>query len=203
MAEIIEFILFTVANWGYLGIFCLMTIESSFIPFPSEVVMIPAGYLAFKGEMSLWMILFSGTAGSLFGALINYYLAFFLGRRFLRKFGKYFLLKEDNLDIVEKFFKKHGAFSTFSGRLIPMIRQLISIPAGLAKMNLPKFMFYTSLGSGIWATILTLLGYFIGQNEELIKEYLRLIVVSLLVLIAIAAAIYVKINKNNEKTNNL
>ncbi len=191
MSEIIEFILFTVADWGYGGIFALMLIESSFVPFPSEVIMIPAGYLAFKGEMSVTFVVLFGLLGSIVGAYINYFLAMFLGRPILFKYGKYFFLEQKKLDKVQEFFNKHGVFSTFFGRLIPVIRQLISIPAGFARMNFAKFTFYTSLGAGIWVLILTLLGYFIGQNEMLIKEYLHIITLSILGVVAVAVALYV------------
>ena len=177
-------------GWGYLGIFVMMAIESSFIPFPSEIVLIPAGYLANQGEMSLWMIILSALAGSMLGALINYYLALTLGRKFLEKYGKYFFIKESTLIKMDSYFEKHGAISTFSGRLIPGVRQLISIPAGLAKMNLMKFSAYTALGAGIWALVLTLLGYFIGENQELINTYLKQITIVVLVLLSIGAGIY-------------
>lgn len=189
--EIVDFILGTVSGFGYPGIIILMFIESSFIPFPSEVIMIPAGYLAFKGEMNIYAVILCGILGSLLGALFNYYFALFAGRKFLLKFGKYFFISQEGLDKAEDFFKKHGAFSTFSGRLIPVVRQLISIPAGLARMDMAKFLLYTGLGAGIWILILTLLGYFVGSNEELIKEYLHTIVITILILLAIATAAYI------------
>jgi len=186
-------------GWGYLGIFIMMAIESSFIPFPSEIVLIPAGYLANQGEMSLWMIILSALAGSMLGALINYYLALTLGRKFLEKYGKYFFVKESTLIKMDSYFEKHGAISTFSGRLIPGVRQLISIPAGLAKMNLMKFSAYTALGAGIWALVLTLLGYFIGENQELINTYLKQITIVVLVLLSIGAGIYyIKYRRRSE-----
>ena len=182
-------------DWGYLGIFIMMAIESSFIPFPSEIVLIPAGYLASQGEMSIWMIMLSALGGSLVGAFINYYLAFTLGRNILEKYGKYFFIKESTLLKMDSYFQKHGAISTFTGRLIPGVRQLISIPAGLCKMNLAKFSAYTVLGAGIWALVLTLLGYFIGENQELINTYLKQITIVVLFLLAIIAAIYYKKQK--------
>lgn len=191
MHEIINFIVESVSVLGYKGIVLLMLIESSFIPFPSEVVMVPAGYLAYKGEMNVAIVVLCGTLGSLLGALLNYYLAVFLGRPFLRRYGKYFFLEEAKLLKVEEFFAKHGAFSTFTGRLIPVIRQLISVPAGLAKMNLLKFSFYTSLGAGIWSLILTLIGFYLGHNEELIKEYKVTITILMLVGIIFMITFYV------------
>ncbi|PZT48263.1 DedA family protein [Helicobacter valdiviensis] len=191
MSSIIDFIVNLVGDLGYFGIFFMMFLESSFIPFPSEVVMIPAGYLAHKGEMNLFLAIVSGVLGSLVGALLNYFLALFLGRAFLIRYGRYFFFKEETMQKMESFFKKHGHISTFSGRLIPVIRQYISLPAGIAKMNLALFCFYTSLGAGIWVVILAFLGYFLGQNEELIKEYLHLITLGLLVCITLLVAFYV------------
>lgn len=173
MHEIINYIVELVGSMGYTGIFVLMFLESSFFPFPSEVVMIPAGYLAYKGEMNLYLAVLAGILGSVAGALFNYYLAMKFGRKFLIKYGKYFFLKEDSLDKLERFFQKHGEISTFNGRLIPGIRQYISLPAGLSRMSVWKFSLYTALGAGIWVVVLVGLGYFLGSNEEMINEYLH------------------------------
>ena len=181
LTSIINFIVETVGSLGYTGIFIMMFLESSFFPFPSEVVMIPAGYLAYKGEMNMYLVILFGILGSLAGSLFNYYLAVKFGRRFLIKYGKYFFIKEPTIIKMEEFFKSHGHISTFSGRLIPAVRQYISFPAGLARMNLFIFCIYTSLGAGIWVIILTLLGYFLGGNEALIKEYLHYIIIGILV----------------------
>jgi len=188
--ELAQAIVDLIFDWGYLGIFLLMTIESSFIPFPSEIVLVPAGYLASKGDMSIGMIMASALGGSLLGAFINYYLALTMGRKILAKYGKYFFIKENALDKMDTFFKKHGHISTFTGRLIPGIRQLISIPAGLARMNLVQFSIYTSLGAGLWALILTMLGYFIGENQELINAYLKQIVIVVLAVLVLLGAWY-------------
>lgn len=196
--ELAQALVDLIFEWGYLGIFLLMAVESSFIPFPSEIVLVPAGYLASKGDMSITLILLSGTAGSLLGAVINYYLALTLGRKILQKYGKYFFIKESALEKMEAYFRAHGHISTFTGRLIPGIRQLISIPAGLARMNLAQFSLYTSLGAGIWALILTLLGYFIGANEELLKEYLKQITFSIVILLVIIAYVYYRYQKKKE-----
>ena len=184
LTSIIDFIVQTVSSLGYLGIFIMMFLESSFFPFPSEVVMIPAGYLAYKGEMNIYLVVLFGLLGSLSGALFNYYFAIKLGRVFLMRYGKYILISEETILKMEEFFQKHGHISTFSGRLIPVVRQYISLPAGLARMNILIFSFYTSLGAGIWVIILTLLGYFLGDNEGLIKEYLHYIIIIILILLA-------------------
>lgn len=182
-------------EWGYLGIFLLMTIESSFIPFPSEIVLIPAGYLASSGDMNMGMIMVSALSGSMAGAFINYFLALFLGRKILKKYGKYFFISEDALGKMDRYFQKHGHISTFIGRLVPGIRQLISIPAGLARMNLTVFSTYTALGAGIWALILVMLGYFIGENQELIESYLKQITIGVLMALVLLASWYIYYQK--------
>ncbi|EFR47947.1 DedA family protein [Helicobacter canadensis] len=195
MQTIIDFVVNFVGDLGYFGIFFMMFLESSFIPFPSEVVMIPAGYLAYQGEMNFFVAIFFGILGSLAGALLNYYLALFFGREILIKYGKYVFFDEKTMKKMEDFFAKHGHISTFSGRLIPVVRQYISLPAGLGKMNLAVFCFYTSLGAGIWSFILVALGYFLGQNEDLLKEYLHWITLALVIGVALGIAIYVAYQK--------
>jgi len=201
LGQLTEFILTTVGEWGYAGIVIMMALESSFVPFPSEVVMIPAGYLVDKGEMSMTLVLLSGYTGSMIGAFINYFLALSLGRAFLYKYGKYLFMKPKTLDKMEEFFQKHGAISTFTGRLIPGIRQLISIPAGLSKMNLGKFSFYTFLGAAIWSTILVLLGYVLGEEEALIKQYLHQLIFVSLGLVVTISLIYIYFYKEKKEAN--
>ncbi len=196
LKELAQDLVALIFDWGYLGIFLLMTVESSFIPFPSEIILIPAGYLASEGKMSLTLIMASGLGGSMVGAFINYYLALLLGRKILVKYGKYFFIKESALDKMDNYFKKHGAISTFTGRLIPGIRQLISIPAGLSKMHLGIFSFYTALGAGLWALILVLLGYYIGENQELIDIYLKQVIYVILISLVMLGFIYYKYQKN-------
>lgn len=190
LAELTKWLVETVLDLGYPGIFVLMAVESSFIPFPSEVVLVPAGYLASKGQMNMGLIMLMAVLGSLGGALINYYLALKLGLPFLRRFGRYVFISEATLDRLERFFAAHGHISTFSGRLIPGIRQLISIPAGLARMPLGSFLGYTALGAGLWSLVLVLLGYFIGQNEALLHTYLRQITVGVLIGVVVLLAGY-------------
>lgn len=158
-------------TWGFVLIFVFMAIESSFIPFPSEVVMIPAGFLAARGELgpfSPWagvaLSVTVGTLGSLLGAYVNYYLALWAGKPFLEKYGKYFFIKKEALDKSCAVFNKYGAATTFICRLIPGIRQLISIPAGIAKMPLGPFSLFTALGAGIWSAVLAVVGYALAKT---------------------------------------
>ncbi|WP_457748916.1 DedA family protein [Sulfurimonas sp.] len=188
--ELAQILVDLIFDWGYLGIFIMMAIESSFIPFPSEIVLVPAGYLVSKGEMSLVYIMGSAISGSLVGAFVNYYLALTLGRKFLLKYGKYFFISPQTLAKMEAYFKSHGHISTFSGRLVPGVRQLISIPAGLARMNKTEFAVFTTLGAGIWALILVVLGYFIGANETLIHQYLKEITIIIFLFVLIVIWIY-------------
>ena len=167
--------------WGYAFIFAFMAIESSFIPFPSEIVMIPAGFLAARGELTLHapvpdlaLACAVGLAGSLAGAYFNYFLSSKLGEPFLRKYGKWFFVKPAALDRACEVFNRYGGVTTFVCRLIPVIRQLISIPAGLARMPLGKFTLITGLGAGIWTTILAAVGYALGRSAGDIT-YLELV----------------------------
>ena len=158
-------------TWGLLFIFVFMAIESSFIPFPSEVVMIPAGFLAARGEMGIgsplaavWIAIAVGVLGSLAGAYVNYYLALWVGKPFLEKYGKWFFLKPAALERACEVFNKYGAATTFVCRMVPAIRQLISIPAGIAKMPLGSFTLFTGLGAGVWTAILAFVGYGLGKS---------------------------------------
>ena len=189
--EVIAWLVQTVGQFGYPGITGLMFLESSFFPFPSEVVVPPAGYLAWKGEMNLFLVIAAGIAGSLLGALFNYWIAVKWGRPFFEKNGKYFFISHGTLDKAEAFWTEHGHISTFTARLIPVIRQFISLPAGLARMPMWPFCFYTVLGSGIWVIILALLGYFIGSNQELINSELKRISAVLVISCAALIAAYI------------
>ena len=197
--EIAQTIVDLIFDWGYLGIFLLMTIESSFIPFPSEIVLIPAGYLVQQGEMNLGMILAAALGGSMLGAFINYFLAFMFGRKILLKYGKYFFVSQSSMHKMDNYFLKHGAISTFIGRLIPGVRQLVSIPAGISRMNLALFSIYTALGAGIWAIILVMLGYMIGENQTLIDTYLKQIIIVVLISLVLLGLGYTYVKKKKEQ----
>lgn len=178
MTAIISLLLSAFSKMGYWGVFFLMAIESSFLPLPSEVVIPPAAYLAQKGEMNLIIVIIAGTLGSCLGASINYMLSATLGRAIVyslanTKLAKIFLINEQKIKHAENYFLNYGNSSTFIGRLIPGVRHLISIPAGFTRMNFKNFLLYTFLGSTVWVTILALMGYWFGANDELIKEYYR------------------------------
>jgi membrane protein DedA with SNARE-associated domain len=165
----------TIGQLGYAGIVTLMFLESSFFPFPSEVVLPPAGYLAWRGEMSFAAVVITGIAGSILGALFNYWFALKLGRPFLIKYGKYFFVSEESVAKADAFFERHGHISTLVGRLLPVIRQYISLPAGIARMKLDTFVIYTTIGAGLWAVLLTFVGYLLGEHQELLERYLHVL----------------------------
>ena len=195
--DVVNWIVSVVGQWGYPGIVIMMFLESSCFPFPSEIVMIPAGYLAHKGEMTFWIAILMGVCGSWLGALFNYYLALFLGRPLLLKWGKYFFISEQNFEKGEKFFQRHGEISTFTGRLIPVVRQYVSLPAGIARMNLARFLFWTGLGAGIWMVVLTAIGWSVGQSEDLWKPYLQKATLGMLVFCAAVVVVYLWLHKRH------
>ena len=211
-----DWVMLVVEQLDYWNITLLMTIESSFIPFPSELVIPPAAYLAQQGQLNIFLVIVFGVLGSLIGALVNYFLALTLGRKILYKLAttkvaKSLLITSSKLEKSEKYFLNHGERSTFFGRLIPVIRQLISIPAGLAKMNIFKFSLYTFLGSSVWVVILALTGYYFAQEQAIIFLYYKEIVFFALVIVLFFLLIKnrrkiklrkIKENNNQVETNN-
>ena len=196
LERFIDGLLHTLLDLGYPGIVVLMAMESSILPVPSELVMPPAGYWAAKGQMSFPVALICGVVGSVIGALANYYGAQLIGRPLIQRYGRYVLLSEKNLLRSERFFAQHGEISTLIGRLFPVIRHLISIPAGLHRMPLPKFILYTTAGATVWCAILTWIGYFLGQHEgalrnEEIHRYVTWAVLVLIPVTLIVIGIYV------------
>jgi membrane protein DedA with SNARE-associated domain len=188
------------ANLNYLTVMLLMAIESSFIPFPSEVIIPFAAYKAAQGDLNVFMVVLAGTAGALIGALFNYYFAKYLGRPLVYKFsdstlGKLLLLSREKVEHAEKYFIKHGKASTFIGRLVPAVRQLISLPAGLANMNIRDFILYTLAGAGIWNIILAVIGYFIYDLKDKIFPYLD----DILIGIGIIFVVYLVIKGIQQK----
>ena len=175
-SQLVDPILAFASSLGYLGIIILMAIESSFIPFPSELILIPAGALVAQGEFSFTLALLSAIVGSLIGAFFNYFFAYYGGRplinMLIRRYGSILLISQESMAKTERFFESHGSVTTFVGRLLPAIRQLISLPAGLAKMPLFKFTVYTTLGAGIWSAILLILGMLLQNNRPLVERLL-------------------------------
>ncbi len=209
LTSITNFFLSLFGQLNYPSIIALMTIESSFIPFPSEIIIPPAAYLAQQGQLNIYLVVLCGTLGSLFGALINYFLALTLGRAIIyrlanTKIAKILFINEHKIQKAEDYFLKYDKLATFIGRLVFEIRQLISIPAGLAKMNIFSFILYTTLGSLIWNIILTSLGYFFGANQEIFKTYYKeLSIISIIVFIFIIILIlYKKKKKKLWKSSN-
>lgn len=191
LERFIDWLLNTLLAVGYPGIIALMTMESSILPVPSELVMPPAGYWAAKGQMSFPLALLCGILGSILGALANYYGAQLIGRPLIQRYGKYVLLSEKNLLRSEQFFAQNGEISTLIGRLFPVVRHVISIPAGLHRMPLPKFILYTAVGAGVWCSILTGIGYFLGQHEGVLRneEIHRYVTRAILILIPVTLAL--------------
>lgn len=166
------------AHINYLTVTILMAIESSFIPLPSEIVVPPAAWKAAQGELNIFLLFVCATGGALIGSLINYFIALILGRKVLygladTKWAHMIKINKKALEKVDNFFVKYGKSSIFIGRLVPAVRHLISIPAGIAKMDLKAFAFYTALGAGIWNIILSALGYFLYSQKELLHQYYR------------------------------
>lgn len=198
--NIINWFLAIAHGLGYGGVFFLMIIESSFLPMPSEVVIPPAAYLASQGELNIFLVILFGLLGSLIGAIINYVLAFYLGRAIIyrlssRSWAKFLFISPQKVLRAEKYFLRNANSATFIGRFIPIIRQLVSLPAGFFKMNFFKFIFWTTLGSGLWIIILAALGYFIGANKELLYQYYHEISWGLLIIGIIAIIIIMRKHK--------
>lgn len=195
--EIFNYLSSLIYSLGYFGIFILMTIESSFIPFPSEIIIIPAGYLAYQGDLNLTLVIIVGIIGSIFGALINYFIGKKLGRKYILKHQKLFFINKKHLINSELFFKRYGGITTFIARLIPVVRQYISLPAGFSNMNLSRFILWTSLGVSIWVIFLAFLGFFIGNSlsMEVISIYNWIILSVLGISIIIVTFIYFKKRK--------
>jgi membrane protein DedA with SNARE-associated domain len=171
---------------GYFGLVILMALESMIAPIPSEAVMPFAGFLIVDGTFSWAGVIFFSTLGSLIGSLISYYLGYWGGRPIVLKVGKYFLLDKSHLDITEKYFNRRGDITILISRFIPVVRHLISIPAGLAKMNIWKFMIYTVIGACCWNTILTVAGFYLNKNWDELMKYSHTIDIVVVALLALA-----------------
>lgn len=176
---------------GYPGIFIMTFLESTFMPIPSEVTMIPVGYLVQQGHMNLYLALFFSITGTVGGALFNYWLAVRYGRSLVMCYGKYFLFGTDKMEKLDRFFANHGEISTFTGRLIPGLRHFISFPAGLAKMDLKKFTIYTTAGGALWMSTLIAVGYIIGGSKEQIRAYMPYVTGGCIAAVILMVSFYV------------
>lgn len=204
MEDLIRWIVEFVHDTGYVGIFVMTFLESTFLPIPSEITMVPAGYLIFQGKMDFWLVFFSSVFGTTGGAALNYAIARRFGRPLLQKYKRFLLLNDLRLAKMDVFFEKHGEVSTFTGRLLPGVRHFISIPAGIAKMNIHKFWIYTSLGGGLWMLALIGVGYYIGNNEDMIRQTVKQLVGFIVVgsVVFVAAYAYYQRKKSRSSQKN-
>lgn len=189
----------TIEFLGYPGITLLMILESMVVPLPSELVMPFAGFLAEKGKMNLWLIIFFSSLGSLLGSLISYYLGYYGGKRFVLKFGKYLLLNVTDLEKTERWFQKRGDKTIFFSRFIPVVRHLISIPAGIGKMNLKKFCLYTIAGATLWNSFLAYCGYALGENWNKIRYYSEYFSATITIILLFAGISFVYRHFKNKR----
>ena len=192
------------ANLNYFTIVLLMAIESTFLPLPSEVVIPFAAYKAAQGDLNIFIVVLSGTIGALSGSLINYTLAYYLGRPIVYKFaaskiGRFFLLSKEKVVHAEEFFIRNGKTSTFVGRLVPGIRHLISIPAGLARMNLRDFILFTLVGAGIWNIILAIIGFYLYEVREQIFPYIGHILLAIGAIFVVYLIIKARIERKKKQ----
>jgi membrane protein DedA with SNARE-associated domain len=188
---IVRYATLVISKTGYVGIGILMTMESMIMPVPSEAVMPFAGFLWFEHKLSFWGIVLASTTGSIIGSLISYCIGAYGGRAFVKKYGKYFLLNEHHLDRTENFFSRHGEITIFISRFIPVVRHLISIPAGLGRMNIVRFSIYTIVGAGLWNSFLTWLGYHLRDNWETIRHYTEVIDLALVAALLAAVGFFI------------
>ncbi|MFM9889581.1 MAG: DedA family protein [Rickettsiales bacterium] len=188
--QAITWLVDVVEHLGLIGIFVMTFLESTFVPIPAEATMIPAGYLVQQGQMNFISVLLVSILGTVSGACFNYWLARRFGRGLFIRYGKWLMMTEAKLVKLENFFVRHGSISTFTGRLIPGLRHYISFPAGLARMDLRRFIGYTALGGSIWMAVLLGLGYYIGENKELATTYLPLAKGIVLTLVVLGGVLY-------------
>jgi len=196
----------TIFQLGYTGIALLMAIESSFLPLPSELVMPPAGVLVAQGRMDAVAAVVAGTLGSIAGALVNYGLAIWLGRPLLHRYSKYVLIRESSLNRAEAFFRRHGEISTFVGRLLPVIRHLISLPAGVSRMPVARFALYTGAGAAIWSGVLTWIGWYLGRQADILRNedfqrYGGRAALAILPVLALIVGVYVLVGRRRAARN--
>lgn len=195
---LLNFFTVIIAQLGYFGVFLLMVAESMVLPVPSEAIMPFAGFLWHQGSFNFWLIALASTSGSIAGSLISYYIGFYSGRPLIKKFGKYFFLNEHHLEITERFFTRYGEKAIFFSRFVPIVRHLISLPAGVGKMKLIKFCLYTISGAFLWNGFLACVGYYLAENWNIIRKYTEILDIFIIIII-IATAIYLIYRRYNKK----
>jgi len=197
---LIEFIISFISRVGYLGIFFLMVLESAMIPIPSEIIMPFSGFLVSAGKFGPILVVLAGSLGNLVGSILTYYFGLKVGRAFIIKYGKYVFFKKEHLEFTERLFKNYGDKISFVGRLLPVIRTYVSLPAGIGRTNFIKFVFYTLIGSLIWNSVLTFAGMQLGNNWKNIDRYsIYLDVVTICIIVGFSAWLVLKFKKGREK----
>ena len=189
--QILDFIVRFVSEFGYIGLFVMTFLESTFTPLPGEVTIVPAGFLVYQGHMHVVPVLLSCICGTMSGSYFTYWIAQHFGRRFVRHYGKYVFFPESKLRAVQEYFKDHGSISVFTARLLPGIRHVIAFPAGIAQMPLSLFFLYTFLGSTLWTIVLLVVGYQIGSNKAMLVHYIWYIKLGAILLVGLMAAVYI------------
>ncbi len=206
LLDFFNFLILIIKEMGYLGIFFGMMIESTIFPLPSELILIPAGALVARGEMSFSLVFLIAIAGTILGALINFLFAMFLGRglvnMLVKKYGRFLFITERRLDKADSFFNEHGEITVFIGRLIPIARHIISIPAGFSRMNMLRFVIYTALGAAVWSAFLIYLGYTFGNKLEWINEQLSVLYIPILIFVLVILVLYILVRKNKTGKKN-
>ena len=197
---LIEFIISFISRVGYLGIFSLMVLESAMIPIPSEIIMPFSGFLVSAGKFGPILVVLAGSLGNLVGSILTYYFGLKVGRAFIIKYGKYVFFKKEHLEFTERLFKNYGDKISFIGRLLPVIRTYVSLPAGIGRTNFIKFVFYTLIGSLIWNSVLTFAGMQLGNNWKNIDRYsIYLDIVTICIIVGFSAWLVLKFKKGREK----
>lgn len=197
---LIEFIISFISRVGYLGIFSLMVLESAMIPIPSEIIMPFSGFLVSAGKFGPILVVLAGSLGNLVGSILTYYFGLKVGRAFIIKYGKYVFFKKEHLEFTERLFKNYGEKISFVGRLLPVIRTYVSLPAGIGRTNFIKFVFYTLIGSLIWNSVLTFAGMQLGNNWKNIDRYsIYLDIVTICIIVGFSAWLVLKFKKGREK----
>ena len=189
--QILDWIVGFVHQFGYIGLFVMTFLESTFVPVPGEVTIVPAGFLIYQGHMHLLPVLLSCILGTMSGSYFTYWFAQQFGVRFVRRYGKYFFFPPHKLSMVQNYFKEHGSVSVFTARLLPGIRHVIAFPAGIAEMKISLFFIYTFLGSTIWTIVLLLVGYFIGSNKGMLLHYILYIKIGALIVVCVLIPLYI------------